>query len=78
MFPQVHLILHIPTGAVEVEPWGEFYIRSGDLLTLNNIMRKYSDVILGSYGTHVHSDTYKMYYDSETGQWTVALVLACG
>ncbi len=64
---QVHFILHVPTGAVDVNPAGQFYMHKEPHLRLNALIRRFSSgenaVIVGVYGTHVHSDSFKMYYD---------------
>ena len=43
-------------------------------MRLDNIIRKYSTgdngVILGVYGTHVHSDSFKIYYENGTDTGT--------
>ncbi len=65
-------MLHVPTGAVDVEPSGKFFIKSEPHAQLNAIIRRYGDggaaggsdgVIVGAHGTHIHSDSFKMYYD---------------
>ncbi len=62
-------MIHIPTGAVDVQPSGDFFMRKEQHLRLNALIRRYSSgseaVIVGVYGTHVHSDSFKMYYDEK-------------
>ena len=57
--------MHVPTGAVDVD--GGFFMRKSQHLRLNALIRRYSvgseAVIVGVYGTHIHSDSFKMYYD---------------
>ena len=73
---QVHLFIHIPTGVADVTE--TFFLRDAAHLRLNNIKRKYNSgdngVILGVYGTHVHSDSFKMYYENGTGTLFSVLV----
>ncbi len=62
-------MLHVPTGAVDVNPNGQFYFHKEPHLRMNNLIRRYSSgneaVIVGVYGTHIHSDSFKMYYDDQ-------------
>ena len=67
----MHLFTHVPTGAEDIIR-DVFFLRKEEHTKLNSIIRKYSSgnyaVILGVYGTHMHSDSLKMYYENGTGQ----------
>ena len=71
---QVHLIIHLPPGYLETDP--VYWFRPELNTAFNQLIRRHASTIVGMYGGHGHTDSFRIYYDNGTVPLSFASGLA--
>lgn len=77
---QVYIVGHIPPGSDERQttslPNGHTTFSEKNNLRYLRLVRKYSNIILGQFFGHLHSDSFRIIYN-ENGEYMCAYVNVC-